>query len=162
MLIDDVFSGIDNVAEEQIFSRLLSKGGLLRSLGITVILVTNGVHRLRYADRIIALDVEGKIDEQGKFEDLIQNDKYISGLLRRCDTQANETAVNSECKKEKHEDDIALQNAAGDIRRPIRDLLTYKYYFESLGLRDVLVWVVLMICYSMLLQFPSRLSTMSQ
>ena len=79
-MLDDVFSGLDAISEERIFSRLLGRAGLLRRLGTTVILVTHAAHRLSYSDHIIALSVRGTVLEQGKFEQLVVNDGYVAGL----------------------------------------------------------------------------------
>ena len=73
MILDDVFSGLDAISEDRIFSRLLGKTGLLRRLGTTVTLVTHAAHRLSYADQIIALSVQGTVSEQGTFEQLLVN-----------------------------------------------------------------------------------------
>ena len=43
-MLDDVFSGLDAISEDRIFSRLLGRSGLLRRLGTTVILVTHAAH----------------------------------------------------------------------------------------------------------------------
>lgn len=155
MILDDVFSGLDAISEDRIFSRLLGKSGLLRRLGTTAILVTHAAHRLSYADNIIALTNQGTISEQGKFGDLMAASGYVASLAARhisedSDAPQEEAAI----AKAKIGDDTARQNAADDIHRPIGNWTTYKYYFTSAGWRNVGIWTGLMICYSMLLQFP--------
>ncbi|OBT96290.1 hypothetical protein VE01_05823 [Pseudogymnoascus verrucosus] len=155
LILDDVFSGLDAISEDRIFSRLLGKSGLLRRLGTTVILVTHAAHRLSYADNIIALTNQGTISEQGKFGDLMAASGYVASLAARhisedSDAPQEEAAI----AKAKISDDTARQNAADDIHRPIGNWATYKYYFTSAGWRNVGIWTGLMICYSMLLQFP--------
>lgn len=157
MILDDIFSGLDAISEDRIFSRLLGKSGLLRRLGTTVILVTHAAHRLSYADNIIALSHQGTISEQGKFGDLVAASGYVASLTARHiledgDAPQKEAAVT----KAKTGDDTARQNAADDLQRPIGNWATYRYYFTSAGWRNVGVWTGLMVCYSMLLQFPSR------
>lgn len=155
MILDDVFSGLDAISEDRIFSRLLGKSGLLRRLGTTVILVTHGAHRLPYADNIIALSHQGTISEQGKFGDLVAAGGYITNLGARhvsesAGTHKDETVT----VKTNTSDDRARQNAADDLHRPIGNWATYKYYFTSTGWRNIGVWTGLMVCYSMLLRFP--------
>lgn len=157
LILDDVFSGLDTISEDRVFSRLLGKNGLLRRLGTTVILVTHAAHRLSYADNIIALTNQGTISEQGKFEDLMAARGYVASLAARHvsedgDTPQEEAAV----VKAKIGDDTARQNAADDLQRPIGNWATYKYYFTSAGWRNVGIWTGLMVCYSMLLKFPGR------
>lgn len=156
MILDDVFSGLDTISEDRIFSRLLEKkNGLLRKLGTTIILATHAAHRLSSADYIIALGAEGTVSEQGKYQDLIANDGYISSLTMRHILEADEFKEAAP-EKVKKDDDAARQNAVADIYRPVGNWATYKYYFASLGWRNVVVWMGLMIFYSALEQFPSR------
>jgi ABC-type nitrate/sulfonate/bicarbonate transport system ATPase subunit len=41
-VFDDVFSGLDTITEELVFSRVFGQQGLLRQTGTTVILATHG------------------------------------------------------------------------------------------------------------------------
>lgn len=159
MILDDVFSGLDAISEDRIFSRLLGKNGLLRRLGTTVILVTHAAHRLSYADNIISLSDQGTISEQGKFTDLVATSGYVASLAAR-HVSEDEAASKEEAApaKAKGSDDTARQNAVADLNRPIGNWATYKYYFTSAGLRNVVIWTGLMLCYSMLLQFPSKIT----
>ncbi|KAM3075096.1 hypothetical protein ACMFMF_005777 [Clarireedia jacksonii] len=153
LIVDDVFSGLDTINEDRIFSRLLGRNGLLRQLGTSVILVTHAAHRLSYADHIIALSAEGTVSEQGSFRDLLANNGYVAGLTAR---HVSETDALKETLpgNSKVDDDTPRQNAAADVHRPVGDWSTYKYYFSSLGRRNIVVWACLMLVYSMLLQFP--------
>ncbi|KFX85837.1 hypothetical protein V490_09379 [Pseudogymnoascus sp. VKM F-3557] len=155
LILDDVFSGLDAISEDRIFSRLLGKNGLLRRLGTTVILVTHAAHRLSYADNIITLSEQGTIWEQGTFKDLVATSGYVASLAAR-HVSEDEDATKEETApaKAKGSDDTARQNAVADLHRPIGNWATYKYYFTSAGLRNVGIWAGLMLCYSMLLQFP--------
>lgn len=158
MILDDVFSGLDTISEDRIFSRLLGKSGLLRRLGTTVILVTHAAHRLSYADNIIALSHQGTISEQGKFGDLVAASGYVASLAaRHMSEDGDAPKEEAAAEKPKMGDDTARQNAADDLQRPIGNWATYRYYFTSAGWRNVGVWTVLMVFYSLLLQFPSRL-----
>jgi ATP-binding cassette subfamily C (CFTR/MRP) protein 1 len=58
--------------------------------------------------------------------------------------------------KAKVDDDTFRRNAAADVHRPVGDWSTYKYYFSSLGRRNLILWAGLMLAYSMLLQFPGE------
>ncbi|KAF2995600.1 hypothetical protein E8E14_000809 [Neopestalotiopsis sp. 37M] len=55
VLLDDVFSALDTVTSRTVFNRILGPEGLLRKQGATVVLATNAVHQLPFADRIIVL-----------------------------------------------------------------------------------------------------------
>lgn len=144
LILDDVFSGLDNDTEELIFRRLLSRSGPLRRLQTTVIMVTHAVHRLPYADLVVALDETGRVSEQGSYATLVNNDNgYVHSLEVRF--------------KQEHEDvgSDELQDAV-DLEKPERPLVpaaslpdddadaanllrrtgewaTYKHYFKSCG-----------------------------
>jgi hypothetical protein len=158
LILDDVFSGLDATSEERIFSRLLGTNGLLRRLGTTVILVTHAAHRLSYADHIIALSPQGTILEQGKLARLLASSGYVAGLAAR-DISEAEGGLKEKVPPAKvgGDGDVARQNAAADISRPIGNWSVYGYYFTSAGRRNVAVWAVVMICYSMLLSFPGKI-----
>lgn len=143
MIIDDGFSGLDAETEEIVFTNLLGKSGFLRKLDITVILTTNGIHRLRYASHIIALDANGRITGQGTLDQLRGAGGYLETLeMRRTKkldsdgTDSNETGPSAKDilidspnsgaeRKKKAEED--------ELNRPIGEWSTYKYYFTSIG-----------------------------
>ncbi|KAF7868875.1 uncharacterized protein EAF02_009611 [Botrytis sinoallii] len=152
LMLDDVFSGLDIVSEEQIFTRLLGRHGLLRQLSITTILATHAAHRLSYADHIIALSIHGTVAEQGTFYDLTRKNGYVSSLaMNQVET---DTSKESESVDMKDNDDTARQIASADLERPIGNWATYRYYFESLGWWNMGMWMGIMVFYSLLLQFP--------
>ncbi|THV43871.1 hypothetical protein BGAL_0843g00010 [Botrytis galanthina] len=153
LMLDDVFSGLDIVSEERIFTRLLGRHGLLRQLGITTILVTHAAHRLSYADHIIALSVHGTVAEQGTFYDLTRKNGYMSSLATKHVVETD-TSKESESVGMRNNDDTARQIASADLERPIGNWATYRYYFESLGWRNMGMWMGIMVSYSLLLQFP--------
>lgn len=155
MILDDIFSGLDATNEDRIFARLLGKNGLLKALGITVILVTHAAHRLSYADHIIALSAEGTISEQGSFSDLIKADGYVNGLTARHITKRDEQPEGAPPKTTSPVD-TARQNAAADLDRPVASWNVYHYYFQSLGWTNAVTWAGLMITYSVLLRFPGK------
>ena len=156
-MLDDVFSGLDATSEERIFSRLLGANGLLRLLGTTVILVTHAAHRLSYADHIIALSPQGTIAEQGRLGQLLSNEGYVAGLAARQTKEAQEAPPEDvPPAKQSGNGDQARQNAEADLNRPVGNWAVYRYYFNSVGRRNVAVWSFAMIFYSFLLSFPSK------
>ena len=80
LILDDVFSGLDNDTEELIFRKLFGRSGPLKRLHTTVILVTHAVHRLPYADLIISMDATGRVTEQGSYSTLVNQDGYVHSL----------------------------------------------------------------------------------
>ncbi|KAM0326975.1 hypothetical protein ACHAQA_006096 [Verticillium albo-atrum] len=80
MLSDDILSGLDNDTASEVFRRVFGPEGVLRRRNATAILCTHSIRHLPLADHIIALDVGGTIVEEGSFEDLIRNKKYVANL----------------------------------------------------------------------------------
>ncbi|TGO57755.1 hypothetical protein BCON_0062g00250 [Botryotinia convoluta] len=154
LLLDDVFSGLDIVSEEQIFTRLLGRHGLLRQLGITTILVTHAAHRLSYADHIIALGVYGTVAEQGTFYDLSRKNGYVSSLATKHVIETD-TSKESDSVDMKDNDDTARQIVSADLERPIGNGATYRYYFESLGWRNMGMgmWMGMIVCSDFWIKF---------
>lgn len=155
-MLDDVFSGLDAISEDRIFSRLLGKNGLLRQLGTTIILVTHAAHRLSYADHIISINSQGTISEQGKLERLLAENGYVAGLAARHVTEEDEPKEEAAPAKAPT-DELARENAAADLLRPVGNWTVYKYYFKSAGYRTVAIWMAIMVVYSALILLPSTL-----
>ncbi|KAJ5165605.1 uncharacterized protein N7500_007435 [Penicillium coprophilum] len=138
MIIDDGFSGLDPETEDIVFTNLFGKAGLLRQLETTVLLVTNAVHRLPFADHIIALDPTGHITEQGTLAQLRAAGGYVEGLetKHKYEKDHDETAATDEPLPVEHSGSGAEQKKSAEeeeLNRPIGEWSTYKYYFASIG-----------------------------
>lgn len=156
-MLDDVFSGLDATSEDRIFSRLLGKNGLLRTRGITVILVTHAAHRLSYADHIIALTPKGSIAEQGQLQHLLSKNGYVAGLAARHTEERDEpTKEDPSPSKAVANDELARREAAADLKRPTGDWAVYKYYFRSTGWCNIAIWSAMVCLYAFLDRFPSK------
>lgn len=69
LVIDDVFSGLDNRSVLAISSRLLAADGHFKESGRTVILVTHNHRLLPFADEIVILD-SGRITRTGTYDQI--------------------------------------------------------------------------------------------
>jgi ATP-binding cassette subfamily C (CFTR/MRP) protein 1 len=141
MIIDDGFSGLDAETEESVFTSLFGKQGLLKQQGTTVILVTNAVHRLPFADHIISLNTTGHVTEQGNIDQLRDARGYVQSLeikhIYERDPTATEESTNilSIGNGNSAAEKITNQAKAEEenLNRPIGEWSTYKYYFASIG-----------------------------
>lgn len=138
MIIDDGFSGLDPETEEIVFTNLFGKSGFLRQLETTVLLVTNSVHRLPFADHIIALDPTGHITEQGTFGQL----QIAGGYLESLDAKDNyekdldgtaAIAKNLFIQPPSSGPEQTKTAEEDELNRPIGEWSTYKYFFASIG-----------------------------
>ncbi|WAO95847.1 Hypothetical protein NCS54_01349200 [Fusarium falciforme] len=142
IFLDDVFAGQDAATEEHLHRMLFSEGGLFREMGTTVVCVTNAIHRLVYADHVIALSEQGSILHQGTFEQLKTDTEYFKGLHFEQNGSVNE-------------DDDAIPARPGELTAssppaPVEDtqaslgqglgeFATYGYYLGSVPLWHVLL-----------------------
>ncbi|KAI1930027.1 hypothetical protein LOZ60_001286 [Ophidiomyces ophidiicola] len=177
VILDDVLSGIDASTENHIFHNLFGHNGLLRSLHSTVILVSSSrkiptptilelasnqfvAKRLPYCDHIIALDADGKICEQGKFDDLNSTAGYVSSFTLpppdwtyKPDPDANRELIPV---KEEESDGLrtneALEAAAN---RRTGDVKIYLYYIGSVGWLAALAFVIFVCGFVFCIAFPS-------
>jgi ABC-type multidrug transport system fused ATPase/permease subunit len=157
VLLDDVFAGQDAATEEHVFQNLFAETGLLRQMGTTVVCVTNAIHRLAYADHVVALDVSGHIVHQGSFAQLQSDTDYLQGLAveQNCAIDARNAA---EVSVQHHQETVpgarsekgADQNSDDSVSpgRVLGEFATYAYYFGSVPVRHTISFAALIIVYA--------------
>lgn len=162
-----MFSGLDAETEEQIFNRLLGKEGLLRQMGITVLLVTHAVHRLSCSDYVIALNTLGRIVEQGSFEYLRSSSSFIKELTSKPrgggdSPSKNEMPIVGEPLElvptflVDHEEFNAITE---ELNRRTGDFQVYKYYFASIGWKYSMMFVGCVTLYGFAEQLANLIVT---
>ncbi|KAI9848831.1 MAG: hypothetical protein M1837_006347 [Sclerophora amabilis] len=153
VILDDVLSGLDPTTEENLFSDLFGPQGLFKQQGTTVILATNAVHRVSYADHIIALGNQGKIVEQGTFANLNSTSGYVHSLSLRNQSSKEKTKAEIIPATEAVIDLPATVSPIDPTRRT-GDLTTYKYYIDKIGWLSSLLFLVLCALFVFGLTFP--------
>ncbi|OAG36213.1 hypothetical protein AYO21_09607 [Fonsecaea monophora] len=161
LVLDDVFSGLDNDTEELIFKKLFSRSGPLRRQNTTVILVTHAVHRLPHADCIVSLDVNGRICEQGSYPHLVSQRGYVHSLdvqsrkeHRRPTQEEVESSpeVGTFLKVSTGSQTVEEENEnAQDLMRRTGEWSSYKHWFRACGYLSSLlslVWAFLFVIAS--------------
>ncbi|KAH8897503.1 putative ABC multidrug transporter [Thozetella sp. PMI_491] len=138
LIFDDVFSGLDADTEEQIFHKAFGPQGLIRRRGATAVLCTHSVHHLPAADHIIALGLDGTVVEQGRFETLVTNKKYIHSLNVKAasgDASPERTTSKSDADEVKllKTNTNASNISEVDNARQAGDRTVYLTYFRSMG-----------------------------
>jgi ATP-binding cassette subfamily C (CFTR/MRP) protein 1 len=149
-MLDDIFSGLDAETEEHIFNKLLGKNGLFRQLGTTVLLATHAVHRLSYSDLVIALSGNGRIVEQGSFEQLRNAGGYVQSLAARIKSE-EDTASSTEKKHDVSANTTPFkpdnEEEIEELNRQTGDFAVYKYYFASIGWVSSFVFFAYVVLY---------------
>ena len=173
MILDDPLSGLDPATEEWVISHLFGSNGLFREIGATVIMASNSgmiasriveskhadspkAQHLSIADHIVVLGTNGRISQQGSFEELNSIEGYVQSLS--LEKQVPSAIV-------KHDTEIIpltmpdtlinLPPADGDRRTG--DMSLYTYYIQTVGIPQSIFFVGLLSLYVFFLSFPGML-----
>ncbi|KAH7226497.1 P-loop containing nucleoside triphosphate hydrolase protein [Fusarium oxysporum] len=147
LILDDVFSGQDASTEEHIYRMLFSETGLLKELGTTVVCVTNAIHRLAYADHVVALSEHDTVQHQGTFEQLKNDTDYFGGLHLRQNGAAKEDGESSTANKGSTSAPQGPEEETESANRALGELATYGYYFNTVPKWHVLLLVALTVLF---------------
>ncbi len=75
LIFDEATSALDNITQKQVSEAL-------DSMGCTRIVVAHRLSTIKHCDRIVVLN-EGKIIEDGTYDELIENKGYFAGLVAK-------------------------------------------------------------------------------
>lgn len=143
-IFDDILSGLDADTEEQVFLRVFGPDGIIKQRNATAVLCTHSIRHLPSADRVVAVGPDGTIVEQGTFEDLVANQKYIHSLgIKVKSPEQKSLGSAASVKDEDAPPDLLLRaktttdiNAGSEKDGQTRltgDRSVYKHYFQSVG-----------------------------
>lgn len=96
-LLDDPLSAVDAHVAKHIFEKVIC--GILKDK--TVLLVTHYLHLLPNLDHVVSMK-DGKIEEQGSYKQLLQDNSNFARLIREYTSQAKE----EEEKEHEQEDEL--------------------------------------------------------
>ncbi|PWY77392.1 ABC transporter-like protein [Aspergillus heteromorphus CBS 117.55] len=149
ILLDDSFSGLDTTSQSLIHNRLFGPAGLLKKLGCTVVLVTHSLRFSNNADSVLILDKNGGIHHRRPTEKL-----ELSKDISNEDSHDPESPEGTGDGASQDQPDHATQPLASadqflsdDLSRQKGDLSIYKYYLNSVGILNLLVYVLLNCLY---------------
>ncbi|KAI9709499.1 MAG: hypothetical protein M1820_003259 [Bogoriella megaspora] len=163
VILDDVLSGLDAGTESKVFHNLMGQQGLLRQLRATVLVASSSVKRLPDADHIIAINGEGKVSEQGSFEQL----KLTGGYTSMFGLSSNAPKTNPEDDTQKlsktdtskgatQQDALPeLPVADDDASRRTGDTSVYIYYIQAIGWVPTIIFFACISCYVFGIAFPN-------
>jgi ABC-type multidrug transport system fused ATPase/permease subunit len=149
-VFDDILSGLDADTEAQVFLHVFSPTGLIRRRNATALLCTHSVRHLPWADHIVALGTDGTIVEQGTFQELMANEKYVSGLgVEETDTShsgGDSTPVGHPSSKEEPPRLVSIKppvlSRAEEQARMTGDWAVYRHYFARINMLSKISCVV--------------------
>lgn len=152
IIMDDVFSGMDNITRNRIFSRLLGPHGILRMRKATVILACHDQQPMLSPDHVITLrSNQPPVEETPKLSsraDTIGSDMQSPSTMhtspRKDDLQTGE---------KREEQSPAAENKKSSPEAS--DWKTYKYFSSAVGVPDAFVLLALGAAFGVLYTFPS-------
>lgn len=160
-LFDDIFSGLDNHTAKTVFGRLFDReGGLLRQWGTTIIIATQAVKFLPYADQVTVLK-DGTVSENGTFDELLRSSGYIKDIYQQPTPNDDQETIESissveETVKQQGQPKGQGTEAPGDKRRQRGDFTVYRFFFGQIGLWLTVAMLVVEISWAFLENFPSK------
>ncbi|KAI0176465.1 ABC transporter [Hypoxylon sp. FL1284] len=150
IVLDDPFSALDGKTEADIVQNLLGPHGLLRNLGVTVLLISNSTQYFPLADEVIFLE-NGRIKKQGQWAELSSHNprilKTVLGEDHVHDTKFQ--AVDQLPQPQRRIEDTAI-----DVKRKTGDTELYRYYIKAAGPANVFFMVACTAAYSIFVTFP--------
>ncbi|KAF7865304.1 hypothetical protein EAF04_006281 [Stromatinia cepivora] len=158
LLIDDVFSGLDYKTNQAVFRNVFGREGLCRLHNMTVVLATHAVEHLQSADSIVILSNSGTILEQGKFQELRENENsYIKDLIfhERSDEDSYEETNEAPAVTKTQTKPEPLKT--NDINRQDGDASVYFYFVKSVGWIHFFLFVGTVVLYTFSSQFQAVL-----
>ncbi|KAK1838251.1 ABC multidrug transporter [Colletotrichum chrysophilum] len=162
LIVDDIFSGLDNDTAGEVFRRVFGPDGVIRRRKATAVLCTHAIKYLPLADHIIALRSDGTLAEEGVFTDLIKDKKYVISVgATATDLDTGPKSYDTPANKEKAASGSRFKRTpavAAELMEKSRqtgDMNVYVHYFRSLNSYAATIFVVGCVSYSMWNTFPT-------
>ncbi|KAI0881278.1 ABC transporter [Annulohypoxylon maeteangense] len=130
LILDGVASALDAKTKLDIGQRLLSKDGLLRELGATVLLA-GSTEYLNYVDQVLILGQRG-LRFEGTCDRALAEGLIESGQGQKQESQG-ERESETESDIEEKAEEVSKVDELNDLKRATGDLTIYRYYFATIG-----------------------------
>lgn len=149
VLLDDVFSGLDQATSDLVFERLLGEGGLLRTGDTTILLATHAVRYLSNADSVITVE-RGTARQYSSYGDFCSSKSYTELSISQDNGHLgtpSESLKHTPAVQGSQDKTATADASTNDLTRKTGDLSLYKFYLDSVGLTIFLSWLLLAGCY---------------
>ncbi|UNI24992.1 hypothetical protein JDV02_010703 [Purpureocillium takamizusanense] len=143
MLLDNVFSALDQQTSRDVFARLLGPDGLLRKEGTTVVMATHALEYLSSADTVVALDQKGSIVKQLASRDMYLSKEYVEALKQDGEGTETDNIGETSSRDGTSRKASAKQPSTPELIKKVGDLSLYKFYLQSCGVFIFIIWLVL-------------------
>ncbi|KAF3026419.1 hypothetical protein E8E14_010909 [Neopestalotiopsis sp. 37M] len=143
ILLDNVIAALDVNTQATVMSRLFGESGLLRRSDTTVVFIVNASRFLKYADKILIL-ADGRIEDGGTHGNAVSRGlEDVLHLAHNSDVQP-QSVVEAPTAKETAAL-VAKANQRDDLARASGDMKLYGYYFKSVGVFPICIFVAFVI-----------------
>ncbi|KAJ3938533.1 uncharacterized protein N0V96_011260 [Colletotrichum fioriniae] len=161
LLLDDVFSGLDNSTSKAVFRRLLGPDGLLRQVGMTVFLATNHVNFLRSADYITMIQDGIILHNQISFDSIPRSawGHLVEEEAKGKDSEEHVEPTEGFAKDSKPtraDRPVAVASGAteAELTRQTGDTECYRMYLNSIGWPILIVFLILNVLFVAFTKMP--------
>ncbi|KAK2601519.1 hypothetical protein QQS21_004904 [Conoideocrella luteorostrata] len=148
LVLDNVFSSLDNNTANAIFYRLFTPNGLLKRLGSTVIMTTHSVEFVKTADRIIMIEDDGSVKSSLNTTGVMYGDAQLHALMEQ---RVDESKERADFEAVQESDDPTPSFLSSRQRG---DAKLYSFYLQSIGLWSWLTWLCTMLMASVTERMP--------
>ncbi|KAK1590443.1 ABC transporter [Colletotrichum navitas] len=162
LIFDDILSGLDNDTSAEVFRKVFGVDGIIRRRRATAVLCTHAIKHLPLADHVIALGSDGTLIEEGTFDDLMRDNKYVASLgVKATDSDTDsETGSISDGKPgplpaPKAKRAPAVSEEMMEKSRQTGDVKVYIHYLRSLSMPATVIFVLGSASYAIWETFPT-------
>ncbi|EDO02859.1 hypothetical protein SS1G_05336 [Sclerotinia sclerotiorum 1980 UF-70] len=159
-IFDDVFNGLDATTKQRVFNGVFSSNGLLCRKPTTIVLFTNDVDLIHFADHVVALGTNGTVIEQGSPQLLLSRQGYTQRLVTsnlkvvESNSEANAeapTAPDATVESTEQAVNVSAVTTEGNNNT---DFSVYWYYFTSIGLLNMIPYLFFAASFGFFYNFP--------
>ncbi|KAK3175676.1 hypothetical protein K4F52_010059 [Lecanicillium sp. MT-2017a] len=145
VLLDGVLSAVDRQSAATILKQLIGEGGLLRTIGATVIMTTHSVELLKSADRVLVMHANGTVSTQSPEQAIKEYEG--KGFLDDFSDDGEEISDegSQEVSPTRHYTPPAAKEPIPTTFFPTGDLALYKYYLRSVSVYTFGLWCVVLV-----------------
>lgn len=111
-------------------------------------------HHLSYADSIIVLNSDGKVVEQGSYNELVNTSSHVSAFS--CETGVSDPVQEPIIVDDNILQELQLDEDVQDAIRQTGDLTVYKYYFQTVGLVLTVAFLSCSAAFVFFMNFPRK------
>ncbi|KAJ6789510.1 hypothetical protein PWT90_07170 [Aphanocladium album] len=146
MVVDDIFSSVDPDTAALIFDQLFGPSGMVRDWGCTVVMITNRLELLDFADQIYLFSRDGRVTQQ--------NTNDASGSVNSSETSDDESGTEggadnqsqaaTECERDTEPPEIKEKEIIGgplDDTSSV-DFSIYSFFLRPAGRFAILGWIL--------------------